>query len=90
LSGPISGHKDYDIYSDDGDVFALLRCSAWLGFTQRIARAPSCSGHVWKRSSNVILFLIFPSDRGQFGYEERWREVVDGALLLLQEWHSAE
>jgi hypothetical protein len=84
LNGPISGKNDYHIYSDDGDLVAMFFCTElWNG---KPAPNPTCAGHIWQQSMDLILYLQFPSDQGQRGHEELWREPVSTAISLSSEW----
>jgi hypothetical protein len=87
-SGPISGFKDYEIYSDDNNLAVMLGCDAFLPLD--LEENPICSGYVWQRSSNLVLFVTFPSDRGQLGQDERWRAPVMAAISLVTSWRLDE
>jgi hypothetical protein len=84
LNGPISGSKDYNIYSDDGDLVAMFFCTELWG--EEPAPNPTCAGHIWQKSMDLILFLKFPADKGQRGHEELWRRPVSTAISLVSEW----
>lgn len=88
LDGPIIGVKDYKIYSDDGDLAVNLNCDAFLPLD--LEENPICAGDVWQRSSNLVLFVRFPSDRGQLGQDERWRAPVMAAISLVTSWRLNE
>ena len=84
LDGPITGLKDYEIYSDDGVLAVNLNCDAFLPLD--LEENPICAGYVWQRSSDLVLFVRFPSDRGQLGQDERWRAPVMAAISLVTSW----
>ena len=84
LDEEITGTKDYFIYSDDGNLVAQLYCVERRG--GKPAPNPGCAGHVWERSSDLILYIRFPADRGQRGSLELWREPVQAAITLAKSW----
>jgi hypothetical protein len=85
-NGPISGLKEYGIYDDDGDIVVMLNCSAYIG--TEAPPNPLCSGNVWQRTSDLELFLVFASDRGQHGSESRWRATIKAAIQLAKDWRA--
>ncbi len=85
LNGPISGLKNYHVYSDDGDLAIKLHCAELWGPTKR-APNPACAGRVWQRSSDLILHIRFPADQGQRENVERWRVPVMQAINLVKSW----
>ena len=88
LDGPITGLKDYKIYSDDGVLAVNLNCDDFLPLD--LEENPICAGYVWQRSSDLVLFVKFPSDRGQLGQDERWRAPVMAAISLVTSWRLNE
>jgi hypothetical protein len=88
LDGPISGFKNYEIYSDDNNLAVMLGCDDFLPLD--LEENPICAGYVWQRSSNLVLFVRFPSDRGQLGRDERWRAPVMAAISLVTSWRLNE
>ncbi len=84
LNGPITGAKSYKIYDDDGDLVAQLRCTPFIG--SDMPPNPGCGGHVWRRSKNLILYVRFPADQGQFENDQRWRIPVNAAIQLAEKW----
>lgn len=84
LDGPITGTQYYYVFSDDGDLAVHLSCNAFL--PADIEKNPICAGYVWQRSLDLALFIKFPSDRGQLGRDERWREPVMAAISLITSW----
>jgi len=88
LDGPVSGFKDYEIYSDDNNLAVMLGCDDFLPLD--LEENPICAGDVWQRSSDLVLFERFPSDRGQLGQDERWRAPVMAAISLVTSWRLDE
>lgn len=84
---PISGYKDYVIYQDNRDLSVNLLCSAFYG--EEASVNPLCKGEVWHKPSDLIFFIIFPSEEGQLGREAKWMGPVKAAIDLVQQWHAA-
>ena len=84
LDGPISGSRDYFIYDDDGDLAVKMTCWTLQGI--QMAPEPTCSGHIWQRSSDLVLYAMFPADKGQVGVDQLWREPVMAAIGLAKQW----
>lgn len=84
---PISGRKPYEIYHDDRDLSVDLTCSAIYG--EEASVNPLCKGKVWHKPSDLIFFIIFPSEAGQLGNEAKWIGPVKAAISLVQQWHAA-
>jgi hypothetical protein len=85
LDGPISGTtRVYSIFKEDEDLVVMFLCSAYRGDLAPVN--PTCDGHVWDRTLNLVLYMRFPSDQGQAGTEERWRQPVEAAIELIQSW----
>jgi hypothetical protein len=80
--------KDYKIYSDDGVLAVNLNCDSFLPLD--LEENPICAGYVWQRSSDLVLFVRFPSDRGQLGRDERWKVPVMAAITLVTSWRLEE
>jgi uncharacterized YccA/Bax inhibitor family protein len=78
LDGPIRGLKDCERCSDDGVLAVNLDCDAFLPLDP--AENPIGAGDVWQRSSDLVLFASFPSDRGPLGRDGRWRAPVVAAI----------
>lgn len=88
LDGPISGHKNYTIFSADDQLYVHLDCNENHGGV-KLANG-SCHGNVWEPLSDLILTVQFPSDRGQRGEKELWREPVEAAISLVKSWRVLE
>jgi hypothetical protein len=88
LDGPIRGWKDCERCSDDGVLAVNLDCGAFL--PRDLEENPICAGYVWQRSSDLVLFASFPSDRGQLGQDGRWRAPVMAAISLVTSWRLDE
>jgi len=88
LDGPIRGWKDCERCSDDGVLAVNLDCDAFLPLD--LEENPICAGYVWQRSSDLVLFASFPSDRGPLGQDGRWRAPVMAAISLVTSWRLDE
>lgn len=86
LDRRVSGEQDYFIYRDDGDLAAGFHCTERSGNEPGLQ--PLCAGYVWQRSKDLILSVSFPIDRGQGGTQELWREPVEAAIGLAEQWKS--
>lgn len=84
LNGPISGTKNYHIYSDTDDLAVKLRCTPYRG--ENAPPNPGCNGWVWDKKKNLILYVRFPADRGQDGLEEHWPAPVNAAIKMVESW----
>lgn len=84
LNGAITGYKSYIIYSNVDDLSVKLRCSPYRGEKKPIN--PLCNGWVWNKKLNLLLYILFPSDRGQDGTKELWRTPVEAAIKLTKNW----
>ncbi len=85
LNGPISGRERYHIYSNGEDLAVSIRCTAYIDSQ---LPNPLCSGHVWQKSENLILHVIFPSEFGQVGSIEKWRDPVYAAIEFSKQWRQ--
>lgn len=83
-NGPISGERRFQIYEDDGDLVVMLRGWPFLGPEAPIN--PICDGHVWERSSNLLLYIKIAGDQCQLGNEKRWHLPVRAAIDQAKQW----
>jgi len=86
LNGPITGDKSYKIYYDDKDLAVQFLCWPFIGIDA--SRNPICRGRVWQRSTDLVLYMSFPSDHGQVKHDKRWLEPVNAAISLAKKWRK--
>lgn len=84
---PVSGYKPYAIYHDDRDLAVVLSCHAIDG--EEAPVNPLCRGDVWHKPSDLIFFIIFPSEAGQLGNEVKWMGPVNAVISLARQWRAA-
>lgn len=85
LNGPISGLRNYDIFSSSAELTLDLNCSPFLG--SDLSPNPLCHGVVWYKPSGLVVRIRFPSDQGQIGEEELWRNPVGAVSTLFQNFN---
>ncbi len=83
LNGPISGRRNYDIFSSSDELALDLNCSPFFG--SDISPNPLCHGVVWYKRAGLVARIMFPSDQGQIGEEEFWRQPVEAVAELVRE-----
>jgi len=84
LDGPISGLLPYSIYFDDGDQAVQFSCTPFVG--PAVSQNPTCNGALWVRSQNLVLYMFFPSEVGQFQNESLWHGPVNATIALVTDW----
>lgn len=84
LNGFITGNKHYYIYSDTDELSVRFRCTPYLGINA--PSNPLCDGQVWSKKLDLLLYLWFPSDQGQNGTTELWRQPVEATIQLIRSW----
>lgn len=78
-NGPISGEKDYYIYSDDSDLAVLFMCNI---------NTFLCDGKVWAKSRQLLFDITLPFDRVQINEDVLWVEPVHKVIELIEDWRE--
>ena len=82
-NGPISGNKDYVIYSINHKEAAQVRCKGHFVETPFIRM---CRGYYWDRVSGLFIKIYFPTELGQLGTEETYWQPMRIARDLVLSW----